>query len=77
MSVRFCMLSMLFSLLFAAVLVAEKPPAYNPAPYSYGIRSRQDSGAQGNDTSPIEVDLGYSIYRGTFNSTTNHNVFLG
>ncbi|KAF2171883.1 hypothetical protein M409DRAFT_63427 [Zasmidium cellare ATCC 36951] len=68
---------MLFSLLFAASLVAGNPPAYNAAPYSYGIRSRQDNGARGNDTSPIEVDLWYSIYRGIFNSTTNHNVFLG
>lgn len=68
---------MLFILLFAASLVAGQRPAYNPAPYSYGIRSRQAYNAQSNDSSSIEVDLGYSVYRGVFNSTTNQNVFLG
>ncbi|KAK4502914.1 hypothetical protein PRZ48_006341 [Zasmidium cellare] len=68
---------LLFSLLSAAALVAGKPPAYNPAPYSYGIHSRRDTEPQGNGTSPVEVDLGYGVYRGVFNSTTNHDVFLG
>lgn len=68
---------MLSGLLAFAALVAAKPTPYEPRPYSGFVQARQDYGSQTNNASSLEVDLGYSVYRGYANSTSNVNVWRG
>lgn len=64
--------SVVFSLALAAVVTA-RPQAYDSQPFVKALRARQ---APTNATG-LEVDLGYAIYRGSANSSTNLNVFKG
>lgn len=67
------MLIFAHSCLILAALVAARPSAYDAQPYARALRARQ---ASTNGTGLV-VDLGYSIYEGQANSTTNLNVFRG
>ncbi|GAB7349461.1 hypothetical protein MBLNU459_g0175t2 [Dothideomycetes sp. NU459] len=58
---------MLFKILLYAILVAA-----SPSPYSRLSRRVADF-----SESALEVDLGYSIYRGWYNASANLNVFQG
>ncbi|KAK4936676.1 hypothetical protein LTR66_015304, partial [Elasticomyces elasticus] len=66
------MLSFL-SLALLASSVAARPQKFDPNPYTNVLRARQAP----TNGSGLEVDLGYAIYQGTANSTTNINTFLG
>lgn len=67
------MLTYLFSLLLLAVTALAVPQPYQSQPFAKVVRARQ---APTNGTG-LEVDLGYSIYQGTPNASTNLNVFKG
>lgn len=62
---------MLFTTLRLATLAAGSPAVYNAQPYAHHTRQ-----ASYNNKS-LEVDLGYSVYKGYANSTANLNVFQG
>lgn len=67
------MLTLLFSNLLLAVVAVAVPHTYQSQPFSKVVRARQ---APSNGTG-LEVDLGYGVYQGTSNSSTNLNVFKG
>lgn len=67
------MLTLLLSHLLLAAAVVAVPQSYNPQPFGKVVRARQ---APTNGTG-LEVDLGYAIYQGVANSSTNLNVFKG
>lgn len=61
---------MLFTtLLFAAAVVALPPPS----PYAHHHARREANFTQ----SALEVDLGYSVYQGSYDNASNFNVFKG
>lgn len=67
---------MLTSLLSLPLLVATTlaiPQPYQSQPFAKVVKARQ---APSNGTG-LEVDLGYSIYQGIANASTNLNVFQG
>ena len=64
---------MLFIVLSLIAGVVASPPAYNSRPYA-NVHNRQ---AGSYNSSSVEVDLGYSTYRGFVNSSSNLDVFLG
>ncbi|KXT02674.1 hypothetical protein AC578_1170 [Pseudocercospora eumusae] len=68
---------LLFVLLVLASFVAAKPTQYNSRPYHHFLQTRQEYGTQSNNASAIEIDLGYSIYRGISNSTSGLNIYKG
>ncbi|TKA65178.1 hypothetical protein B0A55_09223 [Friedmanniomyces simplex] len=63
---------MLFRLLTVAAFAVASPTSYNARPYVHTAK-RQSS----NDSSNLEVDLGYSVYQGFSNATAGLNVFQG
>jgi len=67
------MLISILSILVVAVGVTARPQRYDAQPFAKALRARQ---AQTNTTG-LEVDLGYAVYQGTANSSTNLNVFKG
>lgn len=67
------MLTFLLSPLLLAALAIAVPQAYQSQPFAKVVRARQ---ASTNGTG-LEVDLGYAIYQGVANASTNLNVFKG
>ena len=67
----FCLL-----LIFVA-LAAAKPTSYNSRPYNGVLQTRQVYDAVSNGTGSPEVDLGYDVYRGYTNASTNIDVYKG
>lgn len=67
------MLTSTFSIVILAVAALARPQRYDAQPFAKALRARQ---APTNATG-LEVDLGYAIYQGTANSSTNLNVFQG
>ncbi|KAK5071993.1 hypothetical protein LTR64_004227 [Lithohypha guttulata] len=61
------------SLIALAASVVARPKSYDAQPYAKALKARQAP----TNTTGLEVDLGYSIYQGRFNTTTNLNVFTG
>ena len=66
---------LLLVLVGAAVLTAAS--SYNTKPYSGYGQARRVRSLDGSDTAILEVDLGYNIYRGYENATTNIHVYKG
>lgn len=68
---------MLFSVIFCAALAAATP--YSPSPYSHLTRRTAftNSTEASFTESALEVDLGYSIYKGWHNASANLNIFQG
>lgn len=67
------MLTYMLSVLLLTSTVLAIPQPYQPRPFAKVIKAQQ---APNNGTG-LEVDLGYAIYQGTANATTNVNVFQG
>lgn len=67
------MLSVYCSFLLFAWSIVARPSVYNAQPYSKVVKARQAP----TNTTGLEVDLGYAIYRGAANASTNLNVFKG
>ena len=67
------MLSNLVFLLTASVLVSARPSVYDAQPYAKHLKARQST----YDNTSLEVDLGYSVYRGFTNTTANLNEWYG
>ena len=67
------MLIFCYSFIALATSVVARPKSYDAQPYAKALKARQAP----TNTSGLEVDLGYSIYQGRFNATTNLNVFTG
>lgn len=67
------MLTLLLSPLLLAAIAIAVPQPYQSQPFAKVVRARQ---APQNGTG-LEVDLGYSIYQGVANASTNLNVFQG
>ncbi|KAK5116044.1 hypothetical protein LTR85_009326 [Meristemomyces frigidus] len=61
---------MLFTAVFFAAAAVALPP---PSPYAHFHARREANFTQ----SALEVDLGYSVYQGLFDSDSNFNVFKG
>lgn len=69
---------MKLSMLLPLVALATANPRYNRAqPFSNFIQARQENGDSSTNSSSPQVDLGYSVYQGYANSTSNINVFQG
>lgn len=47
---------------------------YNSHPFASALQARQ---SEGTANSSLQVDLGYAIYEGSFNSTTGLNNWQG
>jgi hypothetical protein len=58
------------AVLFAALTLA------SPSPYGQHTRLLNRRQATFNESNP-EVDLGYSVYRGTYNASAQLNIFRG
>lgn len=78
---KFTMLTMLtmlaptvFLTLCSALFAAATPPRYRPKPFSAVKEKRQSSMGS---MSGLQVDLGYEIYQGIHNTTTNLNTWKG
>ena len=67
------MLTSILSVVLLVAATAARPQRYDTQPFSKALRARQAS----TNTTGLEVDLGYAIYQGTANSSTNLNVFKG
>lgn len=67
------MLTSILNLIIFAAAAAAGPQRYDAQPFAKALRARQ---APTNATG-LEVDLGYAVYRGTANASTNLNVFQG
>lgn len=67
------MLTLALSIIAVAAVVAARPQRYESQPFAKAVRARQ---APTNVTG-LEVDLGYAIYQGTANASTNLNIFKG
>lgn len=61
------------SLLLSFVVVEARPSAVKSRPFADVLKARQ---ASTNGTG-LEVDLGYAVYAGSANASTNLNVFRG
>lgn len=66
------LISILSVVLFTASVLA-RPQPFDAQPFAKVVKARQ---TQANTTGAV-VDLGYAIYQGTTNSSTNLNVFTG
>lgn len=63
------------SLLLLASVALATPPSFEPRPYAqYDSAARRPASYSG---SPLEVDLGYSIYRGFLDDTTGLRTWRG
>ena len=67
------MLTSALSILIIAAGVAARPQRYDAQPFAKAFGARQAP----TNTTGLEVDLGYAVYQGTSNSSTNLNVFRG
>jgi len=67
------MLTSIFNIIIFAAVDAAGPQRYDARPFAKALRPRQAS----TSATGLEVDLGYSVYRGTANASTNLNVFQG
>ena len=63
----------IISVLFLACHALARPQPFDAQPFAKVVKARQ---APTNATG-LEVDLGYAIYQGTANSSTNVNTFKG
>lgn len=71
-------LTLLLSILASLSAVLARPSLHNTSPYADVLQARQASPSYDNQTSSgPTVDLGYAIYQGVANATTNLNVFKG
>ncbi|CAK4030301.1 Hypothetical predicted protein [Lecanosticta acicola] len=68
---------MLFGFLAFVAFASAEPTASNPQPYAGVVQARQAYDPQTSNASSLEVDLGYSVYRGYANATSHVNVFRG
>ncbi|EME45256.1 hypothetical protein DOTSEDRAFT_150197 [Dothistroma septosporum NZE10] len=68
---------MFLILLTVTALAGAKPTSYDPRPYNGVLQARQVSYVGANEIASPEVDLGYSVYRGYTNASTNINVYKG
>ncbi len=59
---------------FVCACVARPGYERNGKPYAAALQARQ---AGGNFSSALQVDLGYEVYQGVFNSTSGINVWKG
>ncbi|KAK4937190.1 hypothetical protein LTR10_022095 [Elasticomyces elasticus] len=62
--------------LLALLSACTARPGYDhdAKPYAAAIQARQTTA---NSSSSLQVDLGYEIYQGTFNSTSGLNLWKG
>jgi len=67
------MLTFILSIAILTASAVARPPQLDPQPFAKVLKARQ---APTNVTG-LEVDLGYAVYQGSANSTTNLNVFRG
>lgn len=67
------MLTYILSLTILIVSVIARPPYSEPQPFARALKARQAV----TNTTGLQVDLGYAIYQGQANSTTNLNTFRG
>lgn len=67
------MLIYIFSVLSLACLAVARPQQFDSQPFAKVVKARQAP----TNTTGLVVDLGYAIYQGTTNSTTNVNTFRG
>jgi hypothetical protein len=63
------LLQLAVSLLALTTITDASPQA---RPFNHALRARQDSGSD-----PLTVDLGYGVYRGYANASTNINTWRG
>lgn len=67
------MLSSIFALLASASLISAAPPSPHSRPFDHIYQKRQSNGTSSN----LQIDLGYEVYEGVYNSTTDINYWLG